>query len=61
MSKNLDETVGIQAEKQKEWIREVREERRRGTAEGRSSAPCLTHSSAASLPGSDEVRGPNVA
>ena len=59
MSNNLDETVRFQSEKREEWIREVREERLQGIAEGASSAPRLASSSAASLSGS--VRGPIVA
>ena len=39
MSKNLDETVCLQSEKREEWIREIREERLQGIAEGKSSAP----------------------
>ena len=48
MSKNLDETVRLQSE-----IRE----RLQGIAEGASSAPRLTSSSAASFPGKNECPG----
>ena len=57
MSKNFDETVRLQSEKSKEWIREVRGERLQGIAEGASSAPRLASSSAASFPGRNECPG----
>ena len=57
MSKNLDETVRLQSEKREEWIREIREERLQGIAEGASSAPRLASSSAESSPGRNECPG----
>ena len=54
MSKNFDETVRLQSEKRREWIREIREKRPKGIAEGTSSAPRLASSSAASFPGRNE-------
>ena len=51
MSKNLDETVCLQSEKREEWIRETREERLQGIAEGTSRAFLLASSSIESLPG----------
>ena len=57
MSKNFDETVRLQSEKREEWIREIREERLQGIAEGTSSAPRLASSSAASFPGRNECPG----
>ena len=52
--KNLDETVRLPSEKRQEWIREIREERLQGIAEGASRAPRLASSSAASFPGRNE-------
>ena len=57
MLKNLDETVRLQSEKRKEWIREIRGERLQGIAESASSAPRLASSSAASFPGRNECPG----
>ena len=57
MSKNFDETVRLQSEIRREWIREVRGERLQGIAEGASSAPRLASSSAASFPGRNECPG----
>ena len=37
MSKNLDETVCLKSEKREQWIRELREERLQGIAEGTST------------------------
>ena len=54
VSKNLDQTVRLQSEKKEEWIREIREERLQGIAEGASSAPGLASSLAASFPGTNE-------
>ena len=54
MSKNFDETVRLQSEKSDEWIREMREERLQGIAEGTSSPPRLASSSAELLPGRNE-------
>ena len=59
MSKNLDETVRLQSEIRQEWIREVREQKLQGIAEGASSATCLASSSAASFPGRNECPGNN--
>ena len=57
MSKNLEETVRLQSEKRREWIREVRGERLQEIAEGASSAPRLASSSAVSFPGRNECPG----
>ena len=57
MSKNLDETVLLQSEIRREWIREIRGERLQGVAEGASSAPRLAISSTASFPGRNECPG----
>ena len=57
MSKYFDETVRLQSEKRREWIRQVRGERLQGIAEGASSAPHLASSSAASFPGRNECLG----
>ena len=54
MSKNFDETVRLQSEKRREWIREVRGESLQGNVEGASSAPRLASSSAMSFPGKNE-------
>ena len=54
MSKNFDETVRLQSEIRREWIREIRGERLQGIAEGASSAPRLASSSAASFRGRNE-------
>ena len=56
MSKNLDETVHLQSEIRREWIREIRE-RLQGIVEGASSAALLASSIAASLPGRNECLG----
>ena len=57
MSKNFDETVRLQFEKRRKWIREVIGERLQGIAEGASSAPRLASSSAASFSGRNECPG----
>ena len=57
MSKNFDETVRLQSEKRREWIREIKGERLQGIAEGASSAPRLASSSATSFPGRNECPG----
>ena len=57
MSKNFDETVRLQCEIRREWIREIRGERLQGIAEGASSAPGLASSSAPSFPGRNECSG----
>ena len=57
MSKILDETVRLQSEKRREWIREIRGERQQGIAEDASSAPRLASSLAASFPGRNECLG----
>ena len=57
MSKNLDETVRLQSEIRREWIREIRGERLQGIVDGASSAPRLESSSAASFPGRNECPG----
>ena len=57
MSKCLEETVHLQSEKRREWIREIRGKRLKGKGEGASSAPCLASSSAMSFPGRNECPG----
>ena len=57
MSKYLEETVRLQSEKRREWIREIRRERLQGIAEGASSAPRLASSSAVLFPGRNECPG----
>ena len=57
MSKNFDETVCLQSEKREEWMREIREKRLQGIAEGTSSAPRLASSSPTSLAGRNEGPG----
>ena len=57
MSKNFDETVRLQSEIRREWIREIRGERLQGIAEGAGSAPRLASSSTASFPGRNECPG----
>ena len=57
MSKNFDETVCLQSKKKEEWIREIREERLQGIAEGTSSAPHLASSSAELLHGRNDSSG----
>ena len=57
MSKNLDETVCLLSEIRREWIREIREERLQGIAEGASSTPHLASSSAALLPRRNKCPG----
>ena len=57
MSTNLDETVRLQSEIRREWIREARGERLQGIAEVASSAPRLASSSAVSFPGRNECPG----
>ena len=57
MSKNFDETVRLQSEKRQQRIREIREERLQGIAEGASGAPRLACSSAVLLPERNECLG----
>ena len=57
MSKNLDETVRLQSEIRREWIREIRGERLQGIAEGASGAPRLASSLVASFPGRNKCPG----
>ena len=54
MSKYLQETVRLQSEIRREWIRG---ERLQEIAEGASSAPHLASSSAVSFPGRNECPG----
>ena len=54
VSKYFDETVRLQSEKRREWIREITGEKLQGIAEGASSAPSPASSSAASFPGRNE-------
>ena len=57
VSKNLDETVHLQSEIRREWIREIRGETLQEIAEGTSSASHLASSSAASFSGRSECPG----
>ena len=57
MSKNLDETVRLQSEKNDEWTQEIRGKRLQGIAEDTSSAPRLASSSAAPFPGESKCPG----
>ena len=57
MSKNFDETVCLQSKIKQEWIQEIRGERLQGIAEGASSAPRLSSSSAPSFPSRNECPG----
>ena len=57
MSKYFDETVRLQSEIRREWIREIRGERLQGIMEGASRAPRLASSLAASFPGRNECPG----
>ena len=57
MSKYLEETVRLQPEIRREWIREIRGERLQGIAEGASSAPRLASLPAVSFPGRNECPG----
>ena len=57
MLKNLDETVRLQSEKREEWIQEIGRDRLQGIAEGASSAPRPSSSSAASFPRRNKCRG----
>ena len=61
MSKNFDETVGLQSEKRQEWIREIRRERLQGVAEDAISAPVRPAHQPRLSPGETSVRGPIVA
>ena len=61
MSKNLDETVRLQSEKRREWIREVRRERLQGIAEGATVHPVWPAHWPRRSPGETSVRGPIVA
>ena len=54
MSKNVDETVRLQSEIRREWIREIRGERLQGISEGASSAPRLASSSTMLFAGRNE-------
>ena len=56
MLKHLEETVRLQSDKRREWIREIGERLQR-IAEGASSAPRLASSSAVSFPGRNECPG----
>ena len=57
MSKHFDETVRLQSEIRREWIREIRGEILQGIAEGASSASRLASLSAASFPDRNECPG----
>ena len=53
----FDETVRLQSEIRRKWIREIKGERLQGVAEGASRAPRLASSSAASFPGRNVCPG----
>ena len=57
VSKISNETVRLQSEKRKKWMREIRDKKLHGIAEGKSSDPRLASLSAASLPGRNEYPG----
>ena len=57
MSKYLEETERLESEIRREWIREIGGERLHGMAEGASSAPRLSSSSAVSFSGRNECPG----
>ena len=57
MSKNFDETIRLQSEIRREWIREISGERLQGIAEGASGVHRLASSSAVSFPGRNECPG----
>ena len=57
VSKNFDETVRLQSEKRREWIREIRGERLQGIIEGMSSALRLASLSSASFSERNEYPG----
>ena len=57
-AKNFDDTVRLQSEIRREWIREIREDKPQEIAEGASSATRLASSSAASSPGRNEKTVP---
>ena len=57
VSKYFEETVCLQSDKRREWIRQIRGERLQGIAEGASSAPRLASSSAVSFPRRNECPG----
>ena len=61
MSRNFDETVRLQSEIRREWIREIQGERLQGIAEGASSAPVWPAHQPGRSPGETSVRGPIVA
>ena len=57
MSKYFEETVRLQSEIRRDWIREIKEKRLQGIAEGASSATRLASSSAVLFPGRNECPG----
>ena len=61
MSKNFDETVRLQSEIRRVWIREIRGEILQGFAEGANSAPVWPAHQPRRSPGATSVRGPIVA
>ena len=54
VSKNVDETVCLQYERRKEWIRQVRGEKLQWKADDWRRAPHLTNLLALLLPGRNE-------
>ena len=60
VSKNCDETVRLQSENRQEWIREIKEERLQGIAEGAVVLPVWPAHQLRRSPGESCVRGPIV-
>ena len=61
MPKNLDETVRLQSEKRKVWIRETRVKRSQGIAKAQVALPVWQAHQPHRFPGETSVRGPIVA
>ena len=61
MSKNFDETVGLQSEKSEKWIREIRGEREyKGLQRAQIALPVRPAVQPCRCPGETRVQGPNV-
>ena len=61
VSKYLEETVRLQFEIRREWIREIRGDRLQGIAEAQVALPVLLARQPCRSPGEMSVRGPIVA
>ena len=61
MSKYLEETVRLQSEKRREWIRDIRGDRLQGIAEAQVALPVWLARQPCRSPGETSVRGPIVA